>query len=94
MNLAPMLGKKVEKLFLLTNSQSSQVLAPEPPSLFVEPQEKNPSMCHLLHSQIQSLSNAILLLLMDILIYSIFPMSWSFMSLPFFITQLGVMTSF
>ena len=60
--------------------------------VFAEPQEKNPSVRNLLHSQIQSMSNASLLLLMDILIYSIFRRTWSFMSLLLFRTELGVMT--
>ena len=52
-------------------------------------------MCHLLHFKyVQSPSNDILLLLMDILIYSIFPMTWSCMSLLLFSTQLGFETWF
>ena len=39
-------------------------------------------------------SNASLLLLMGILIYNIFPRTWSFMSLLLFSTQLGVVTWF
>ena len=94
-NLAPLLGKQK------WNSHSSQPtpraaksLALEPSSLFVEPEEKNPLMHHLLHYQIQSPSNVILLLLMDILLYSIFPSTWSFMILLLFSTQLGVLTYF
>ena len=42
--------------------RASKLLAPKPPSLFVEPQEKNSLMHPLLHSHIQSTSNASLLL--------------------------------
>ena len=92
MKLAPMLGKqKWRSCFSQPTPIASKLLAPEPPIMFTEPQEKNPSMRHLLHSQIQSQSNANLMVLMDILIYCIFPKR-SFMSLVFFRTQLGVVT--
>ena len=42
--------------------RASKLLAPKPPSLFIEPQEKISLMHPLLHSHIQSTSNASLLL--------------------------------
>ena len=50
-------------------------------------------MHHLLHYQIQSPSNAILLLANGhTKLYSILPRTWSFMSLLLFSTQLGFVT--
>ena len=93
MNPAPMLEKqKWRSCYSQPTPKEAKLLALEPSNLFAEPEEKNDSMCHLLHSQIQSSSNARLLLLMDILIYSIFPKTWSFMILLLFSTQLGVVT--
>ena len=88
MNLAPMLGKqKWRSCSSQSTSRVAKLLAPEPPSMFAKPQEKNPSMRHLLHSPIQSPSSASLQLLMDILIYSILLRTWSFMSLVLFSTH-------
>ena len=88
MNLEPMLGK--QKWRSSCSSQptprAAKLLDPEPLSMFVEPQEQNPSMQHLMYSHIQSLFNASLLLLMDILIYNILHRTWSFMSLMLFST--------
>ena len=95
MNLALMLGKqKWRSCSSQPTPRATKLLAPKPPSLFAEPQEKNPSMHHLLHYDIQYPSNAILLLLIEILIYNIFPRTWSFMSLLLFSTQLRVVTWF
>ena len=51
--MAPTLGKQE---WICCSSQPTpkvaKLLAPEPPIMFVEPQEKNPSMRHLLHSPI------------------------------------------
>ena len=53
MNLAPMLRKqKLRSCFSQPTPREAKLLALEPLSLFVEPQEKNPKMCHLLHSHI------------------------------------------
>ena len=50
MNLAPTLGKqKWRSCSSQPTPRAAKLLAPEALSLFVEPQEKNPSMCHLLH---------------------------------------------
>ena len=87
MNLAPILEKQKWRSYSSqATPRAANLLAPKPPILFDEPQEKNPSTCHIFHCQIQSLSNYIVLLLMDILIYSIFPRTLSFMSLLFFST--------
>ena len=62
-NLAPMLGKqRWNSRSIQPTPRASKSLPPEPSILFIEPQEKNPLMRHLFHYQIQSPSNASLLL--------------------------------
>ena len=51
MNLEPMLGKqKWRSCSSQPTPRAARLLSPEPSILFVEPQEKNPSTHHLLHS--------------------------------------------
>ena len=53
MNLAPTLGKqKWRSCSSQTTPRATKLLAPKPLSMFVEPQDQNPSMYHLLHSHI------------------------------------------
>ena len=62
-NLAPMLEKqKWKSCSSQPTPRAAKLHSPKPPSMFVEPQEKIPSMCHLLHSHISFSSNASLLL--------------------------------
>ena len=62
-NLAPMLGKqRWNSRSTQPTPRASKSLAPEPSSLFTEPQEQNPLMRHLLHYQIQSSFNDSLML--------------------------------
>ena len=80
--------QKWRSCFSQPTPRAAKLLAPEPLILSVEPQEKNISMCYLLHFTDVNPRPILALLLMDILIYSIFPRTWSFMSLVLFSTQL------
>ena len=69
--------------------RTTKTLTSKPPSMLAEPKERTLNApCLALFANNNTKSNAILLLLMDILIYSIFPRTWSFMILLLFGTQL------
>ena len=70
----------------------AKLLAPEPLIPFAEPQEQIPLIRHLFIIIFNPCPMLASCLLMDILLYSILPRTWSFMSLLLFSTQLGVMT--